>query len=72
MKLILALLATLFAASAYADEDTIDMNRAIFVSLADQHVVPFIDPDGNSPGPERGGLGRVTRLGRAGGPLASR
>jgi len=45
MRLILALLAGLFASSAYADEDTIDMSRAIFVSLADQHVVPYIDPD---------------------------
>jgi DNA-binding beta-propeller fold protein YncE len=45
MRLILALLAALFATSASADEDTIDMTRAIFVSLADQHVVPYIDPD---------------------------
>jgi DNA-binding beta-propeller fold protein YncE len=45
MKFILALLAGLFAASAHADEDRIDMNRAIFVSLADQHVVAYIDPD---------------------------
>ncbi len=35
----------MFAASAFADEDTIDMTRAIFVSLADQTVVPYIDPD---------------------------
>jgi DNA-binding beta-propeller fold protein YncE len=42
---LLALLAGLFAASAYADEDTIDMTHAVFVSLADQHVVPYIDPD---------------------------
>jgi DNA-binding beta-propeller fold protein YncE len=45
MRLILAVLAALFATSAAADEDTIDMTRAIFVSLADQHVVPYIDPD---------------------------
>jgi DNA-binding beta-propeller fold protein YncE len=45
VKLILAVLAALLATSAYADEDTIDMSRAIFVSLADQHVVPYIDPD---------------------------
>lgn len=45
MKLIFAILAALFATSAYADEDTIDMNRAIFVSIEGQRVVPYIDPD---------------------------
>jgi hypothetical protein len=45
MKFILALLVVFFAASASADEDTIDMSRAIFVSLADQHFVSYIDPD---------------------------
>jgi DNA-binding beta-propeller fold protein YncE len=45
MKFILALLTGLFAASAHADEESVDMNRAIFVSLADQHVVAYIDPD---------------------------
>ncbi|HEY0181362.1 MAG TPA: hypothetical protein VGC09_01015 [Rhodopila sp.] len=45
MKLVLALLGALFAASAHADEDTIDMTRAVFVSLADRHIVPYLDPD---------------------------
>jgi DNA-binding beta-propeller fold protein YncE len=45
MKVILVLLASLFVTSARADVDTIDMSRAIFVSLAGQHVVPYIDPD---------------------------
>jgi DNA-binding beta-propeller fold protein YncE len=45
MKRVLVLLAVLFTASANADEDTIDMNRAILVSFADQSVVAFIDPD---------------------------
>ncbi|WP_158930470.1 YncE family protein [Acidisphaera sp. S103] len=45
VKFVLAVLLALLVSSAYADEDTFDTNKAIFVSLSDQHVVPYIDPD---------------------------
>lgn len=45
-RLIVALPAILGAAStASADEDTIDMSRAVYVVIAGSTLVPFIDPD---------------------------
>lgn len=41
----LALLGCLAAAPAWANEDTVDPTRAVFVSLADQPAVAVIDPD---------------------------
>jgi DNA-binding beta-propeller fold protein YncE len=47
-RLLLALCALLIASAvARADEDTIDMNRAVFVAVEGSPVIPFIDPDTN-------------------------
>ncbi|MDR3534569.1 MAG: hypothetical protein P4L90_28905 [Rhodopila sp.] len=45
-RLILALFALLAAATAaHANEDTVDMTHAVFVTMAGSPLVPFIDPD---------------------------